>query len=171
MSISTVEGFYHPIASRKPRVNDMRPDASTIRSAARAPTFPERPRTERPWRGCCRGRRSPRRRARDFDTRLLFEPVAADALKRRARQSELVVSKIALRKRIEAGQLQPHIAAKPYPDRAGAHEIGLEPGKQTIERECPPASSACVRRDCGVPEGGAGASGKESRSNTVTFSK
>ena len=34
----------------------------------------------------------------DFDVRLLFDPMAADALERRARESELVVSKVALGK-------------------------------------------------------------------------
>jgi hypothetical protein len=70
-----------------------------------------------------------------FDIRLLFDPVAANALERRARQSELVVSEVALRKRIETGQFQAYIAAKPYPHSAGVHEIDLEPGKQAIERE------------------------------------
>jgi hypothetical protein len=45
------------------------------------------------------------------------------------------------------------------------------PGNIRSSAECPPASSACVWRDCGVPERGAGALGNESRSNTVTFSK
>jgi hypothetical protein len=61
--------------------------------------------------------------------------VAADALKRRARQGELVISEVALRKRIETRQLQAHIAAKPYPDGARVHEIDLERREQTIEGE------------------------------------
>ena len=47
--------------------------------------------------------------------RLLFDPAAADALKRRARQSELVVSEVALRKGVETGQLQAYVAAKAHP--------------------------------------------------------
>ena len=73
----------------------------------------------------------------DFDMRLLFDPPAADALERRARQSELVVSEVALRKGVETGQLDAEVAAKPHPDGAGLHEIDLDPREHTVERGMP----------------------------------
>src|SRR5580704_14900653 len=102
--------------------------------------FRERPRTARPRRFYCRGgdHLSDARAGNDFDVRLLFDPVATDALESRARQSELVVSEVPSRKGVETGQLQAEVAAKPHADGARIHEVDLDPGEHTVERGMSP---------------------------------
>ena len=115
----------------------MRPDASTTRSAARLPVRSANVLEPHACDAAIVGggdHLGDARAMSDFDMRLLFDPPAADALERRARQSELVVSEVALRKGVETGQLQPEVAAKPHPDGAGLHEIDLDPREHTVER-------------------------------------
>ena len=75
----------------------------------------------------------------ELDIGLAFDPAAADALQRRARQCELIESEIAIRKRIETWNLEAHVAAHAHPNGAGLYEIELDAWKQMLER----AAAAC----------------------------
>jgi hypothetical protein len=68
----------------------------------------------------------------EFDVRLPFDQAAADPLKRRARQRELIESQVAIRKRIETRNLEAHVAAYPHPNGAGVDEIELDAWKQLL---------------------------------------
>ena len=65
---------------------------------------------------------------------LAFDAATADQLQRGARQAELIETEVALRKRIEARNLEACIAANAHPNGAGLDEVELDAGKQTFER-------------------------------------
>src|ERR1700733_4691352 len=152
----------------------MRPDASTTRSAARLPAVP---RTSSKWTPATRllsGEAiSSVTRARDLismcgscSTR--WRQMRSSAGRERANWSYPRSrwgkgSKPGSSKRMSR---RSRIRMAP----ASIRSISI-PGNIRSSAECPPGSNACVWRACGVPERGAGASGRESRSNTVTFSK
>jgi hypothetical protein len=78
---------------------------------------------------------------------LAFEPATADALQRGARQAELIETEVALRKRIEARNLEACISANAHPNGAGLDEIELDAWKQKLERSAAARKkSMCVPR-------------------------
>ena len=175
MPISIVVGFAEPVASRKRSVGAARPEASTTRAAARLPWRSARVLEAHPRDPAIVGRGDHLRHARarpEFDIRLPFDPATAYALQGGARQAEMIEAEVALRKRIETRNLVARVAAHAYSNGAGLDEIELDAGKQTLERAMSAREQPMrMPRACGVPGCDAGASGKTSRSNTVTFSK
>ncbi len=81
---------------------------------------------------------------------LAFDPATADALQRGARQAELIETEVALRKRIEARNLEACISANAHPNGAGLDEIELDAWKQMLERSAAarkkPMCVPCLRR-------------------------
>ena len=70
---------------------------------------------------------------------LSFDPAAAKALQRGARQGELIEAEVARGKRIETRNLEAHVVAHAHPNGAGLDEIELDAWKQMPER----AAAAC----------------------------
>ena len=78
---------------------------------------------------------------------LALDAATADAIQRGARQAELIETEVALRKRIEARNLEACISANAHPNGASLDEIELDARKQKLERSAAAGKkSMCVPR-------------------------
>jgi hypothetical protein len=171
--ISVSSGRGAPIASKNANVGPARPEASITRSAGRRSGGPE------PF--WAKMAATPRRSG-EATISVARERGRISTLRSASRRCRQTVSSSGRdientsnpRSRTGYGSYPGRSQITSRPARIGTAPAfarsSPKPGNRCSSAFCPPASSACAWRACGVPVRGAGASGSVSRSRTTTRS-